>query len=132
MKIAISTEGDFVSAHFGRCPSFTIVDIEDSKVLSKEVIDNPGHHPGFIPEFLHKKEVHCIIAGGMGMRAVELFREYGIQAIVGVNGKIDEVVEKLQKGTLAGGESLCKPGLGRGYGIEKTVCDNPNEENCEH
>ena len=28
MKIAISTDGDFVSAHFGRCPSFTIVDIE--------------------------------------------------------------------------------------------------------
>lgn len=131
MKIAISTEGDSVSAHFGRCPSFTIVDIEDGKILNKEVIDNPGHHPGFIPEFLHKKEVNCIIAGGMGMRATELFNEYSIRTIVGVSGKIDDVVEKLKKETLVGGESLCKPGLGKGYGIEKTACDNPDEENCE-
>ena len=31
MRVAISTDGDFVSAHFGRCPSFTIIDIENDK-----------------------------------------------------------------------------------------------------
>ena len=132
MRVAISTEGEFVSAHFGRCPSFTIVDIENDKVTKKEIVDNPGHQPGFIPQFLHEKGVECIIAGGMGMRATGFFNEFGIQAIVGVNGKVDEVIEKLQKGTLEGGESLCKPGLGKGYGIEKTECDHPNEENRRH
>ena len=132
MRVAISTEGEFVSAHFGRCPSFTIVDIENDKVTKKEIVDNPGHQPGFIPQFLHEKGVECIIAGGMGMRATGFFNEFAIQAIVGVSGKVDEVIEKLQKGTLEGGESLCKPGLGKGYGIEKTECDQPNEENCEH
>ena len=131
MRIAISTDGDFVSAHFGRCPSFTIVDIDDGKITSKEVVDNPGHQPGLIPQFLHKKDVKCIIAGGMGPRATGFFNELGIQAIVGIGGKIDEVIEKLQKGTLEGGESLCSPGSGRGYGIEKTVCDNPDEKDCE-
>ena len=43
MRIAVSTDGDQVSAHFGRCPSFTIVEIEDGKVSKKEVVDNPGH-----------------------------------------------------------------------------------------
>ncbi|MDP8258179.1 MAG: NifB/NifX family molybdenum-iron cluster-binding protein, partial [Candidatus Aadella gelida] len=38
MRIAISTEGDDVSAHFGRCPSFTIVDIGDGAITGKEVI----------------------------------------------------------------------------------------------
>ena len=131
MRVAISTDGDFVSAHFGRCPSFTIIDIENSKITSKETVNNPGHQPGFIPQFLHEKGVKCIIAGGMGMRATGFFNELGIQAIVGVSGKIDEIIEQLQKGKLKGGESLCKPGSGKGYGIEKTVCDHPNEENRE-
>jgi predicted Fe-Mo cluster-binding NifX family protein len=132
MRVAISTDGDFVSAHFGRCPSFTIVDIEKNKVAKKEIVDNPGHQPGFIPQFLHEKGVQCIIAGGMGMRATGFFNELGIQAVVGVGGRVDEVIEKLQKGTLEGGESLCKPGSGKGYGVEKTICDHPDEESHAH
>jgi len=132
MRVAISTDGDFVSAHFGRCPSFTIVDIKNDKVTKREVVDNPGHQPGFIPQFLHEKGVKCIIAGGMGMRATGFFNEFGIQAIVGVSGNIDEVIEKLQKGTLEGGESLCKPGSGKGYGLDKTECDHPKQDKCDH
>jgi len=132
MRIAISTDGDFVSAHFGRCPSFTIVDIESDKVIKKEIVDNPGHQPGFIPEFLSRKDVKCIIAGGMGMRATGFFDEFKIKVIVGVSGKIDEVISKLQKGTLEGGESLCSPGAGRGYGLDKTACDHPNQDECDH
>lgn len=132
MRIAISTDGDFVSAHFGRCPSFTIVDIENGKLAKRTEVANPGHQPGFIPQFLHEKGVECIVAGGMGMRATSFFEEFGIRTIVGISGKIDEVITGLKKGTLKGGESLCKPGLGKGYGIEKTECDHPHEDDCEH
>ena len=124
MRIAISTDGDFASAHFGRCPHFTIVDVEEGKVINKEVIENPGHQPGLIPQFLHEKGVEAIIAGGMGMRAAGFFDELGIKPIMGISGKIDEVIDQLIKGTLKGGESLCRPGSGRGYGIEKTECDH--------
>ena len=120
MRIAISTDRDYVSGHFGRCPSFTIVELEEQKIKSKEIIDNPGHHPGFIPEFLHKKGVDCIIAGGMGRKATGFFKQYGIETIVGITGTIEETLEKLKNGILKGGESLCKPGAGKGYGIEKT------------
>ena len=126
MRVAISTDGEFVSAHFGRCPFFTIVDlIKEGQVAIKEVVDNPGHQPGYIPQFLHQKGVNCIIAGGMGMRAQGFFDEFRIQTIVGVSGKINEVIEQLKKGTLKGGESLCKPGAGKGYGLDKTECDHP-------
>ena len=64
----------------------------------------------------------------MGQRAVQLFAEQGIERIVGVNGEIDVVVEKIVNGTLEGGESLCKPGAGKGYGLDKTECDHPNDE----
>ena len=62
------------------------------------------------------------------MRATGFFNELGIQAIVGVSGKIDEVIDKLQKGTLEGSESLCKPGSGKGYGLDKTECDHPQDK----
>jgi len=126
MKIAISTDGDYVSPHFGRCPSFTIVDIEGDKIVKKEVVNNPGHSPGFIPQFLHERGVEYIITGGMGMRATGFFNELGIKTIVGISGKIDEIIDEILKGTLRGGESLCKPGSGKGYGIEKTECDHPD------
>lgn len=128
MKIAISTDGGQVSAHFGRCPEFTIVKIENGKVVEKEVMPNPGHHPGFLPQFFSERGVEAIIAGGMGMRAQGLFDEMGIKAIMGVAGSIDEVIEKIADGTLEGGESLCRPGAGKGYGVDKTECDHPEDE----
>ena len=132
MKVAISTDGDYVSAHFGRCPAFTIAEIKDSQIVNRTTIDNPGHHPGFLPKFLHEKGVTAIVAGGMGMRAQELFTEAGIQTIMGIGGELNTVIEKIAAGTLEGGESLCNPGAGKGYGIDKTECDHPNEDDCKH
>ncbi len=124
MKIAISTDEGSVSAHFGRCPSFTIVDINDGKVISKEEINNPGHQPGYIPEFLSKMGVNSIVAGGMGMRALELFKSSNIKTIMGISGSIDDVVSQLLSGALEGGASTCNPGDGKGYGVDKTVCEH--------
>jgi predicted Fe-Mo cluster-binding NifX family protein len=135
MRIAISTDGDIVSAHFGRCPSFTIVEIDGGKIANKEVIQNPGHQPGYIPQFLHQKGVECIVAGGMGMRAQGFFAEAGIQTILGASGKVNEVIEKLKNGTLKSGESLCKPGAGKGYGLDKSECDHAHHDEhdkCKH
>jgi predicted Fe-Mo cluster-binding NifX family protein len=128
MKAAISTDGAYVSAHFGRCPSFTIVDIDENGVSQKEVIDNPGHHPGYLPEFLHKRGVHYIIAGGMGMRAKNLFDQFQIKAILGITGMVDHVIEEIKNGTLKGGESLCSPGAGKGYGLDKTECTHEDHD----
>ncbi|MCM8777818.1 MAG: NifB/NifX family molybdenum-iron cluster-binding protein [Candidatus Omnitrophica bacterium] len=128
MRFAISTDGDFVSAHFGRCPSFSIVDIENSRVIKVEVLDNPGHQPGYLPEFLHQKGVNCIICGGMGDRAVSLFKSYGIETVVGITGKVSAVIEKLVKGEPKSGKSLCEPGAGKNYGIKKTECDHKGGE----
>ena len=128
MRVAISTDGGSVSAHFGRCPLFTIVDIENGKVSGREEVENPGHHPGFLPKFLHEKGVNCIIAGGMGQNAIQLFSQQNIETVVGVGGKVEDVVEKILNGTLVGGESACKPRSGKGYGLDKTVCDHSKND----
>ncbi|MBN2073744.1 MAG: NifB/NifX family molybdenum-iron cluster-binding protein [Actinobacteria bacterium] len=124
MKIAISTDNNHVSSHFGRCPEFTIVEIEDGKVINTEVLKNPGHHPGYLPQFLRTQGVSHIVAGGMGMRARELFAEAGINAVLGVEGSIDDVLKRILEGSLKGGENICNPGDGRGYGLDKTVCEH--------
>lgn len=124
MKIAISTDRDKVSPHFGRCPQFTIIEVENNKLIDKKVIENPGHHPGYLPQYLNEIGVSCIVAGGMGMRAKELFGQTGIETILGIEGEIEEVVDKIIDGSLEGGEGICQPGLGKGYGIEKTECDH--------
>ena len=128
MKVAISTDSDMVSGHFGRCPEFTMLDIENCKVTKREVIENPGHHPGFLPQFLKERGATCIIAGGMGMRAQELFIDAKIEPILGVEGKIEDVIDSLLAGTLKGGESICSPGAGKGYGLDKSECDHGNHD----
>jgi len=128
MKIAISTDNEQVSEHFGRCPEFTIVTVENNQVIKKEVIPNPGHHPGFLPEFLKEKGVRVIIAGGMGGRAQGLFNDQQIQTVMGVSGSVAEVVKDYLAGALKAGDSLCQPGAGKGYGLDKTECDHKGEK----
>ncbi|MFX1243006.1 MAG: NifB/NifX family molybdenum-iron cluster-binding protein [Promethearchaeota archaeon] len=134
MKVAISTDSGNVSTHFGRAPEFTFVSIENNKVVEKKVLPNPGHTVGSIPEFVNQQGAKWMIAGGMGRRAEAFFNEYGIDVIIGVSGKIDDVIKKIIDGTLEGGESLCSPGGGKGYGIDKihTEADDDREHHHIH
>lgn len=116
---AISADGDSVSPHFGRCPSYVIVELKDSKILKKNVINNPGHRTGYIPKFLNELGVNFIISGGMGHRAKDLFREFGIGTILGITGRIEDTIRQILDNGLQGGESTCQPQSGHGYGIPK-------------
>ena len=68
----------------------------------------------------------------MGHRAVGFFQQYGIDVIMGVTGKIDDVIQKILNGTLEGGESLCAPGQGKGFGIEKIHTDADDDHDHHH
>lgn len=116
MKYAISTDNSKVSHHFGHCPFFTLIDVADGEIKNKEIIKNPGHTPGFIPRFLKDKGAQCIIAGGMGKRAVQMFEGFGISTILGISEDIDSVCSKILDGTLKGGESLCTGSHGHQHG----------------
>ncbi len=126
MIIAVATDGKDVSPHFGRCQAYTMIDVADGKIKSRKQVVNPGHAPGAIPAFLHERGADKIVCGGIGTRARELFGQYGIEILAGIGGSVDEAVEKLLNGMLTGGESMCSPGAGRGYGVEKTECDHPH------
>jgi predicted Fe-Mo cluster-binding NifX family protein len=125
MKVAISTDQGYVSAHFGRCQSYTIVVIKEGQILGRAEIPNPGHQPGFLPEYLSEKGVNCIIAGGMGPRAQGLFAQKNIETIIGVQGAVDEIIDKFIKQELEAGDDLC----GHQLGAEAhSLCDHNTEE----
>ncbi|MFX1392962.1 MAG: NifB/NifX family molybdenum-iron cluster-binding protein [Promethearchaeota archaeon] len=134
MKIAISTDSGKVSPHFGRAPEFTFITIEDNKVIKKDIFPNPGHTVGSIPKFINEQGAKCMITGGMGHRAIQFFNQYGIEVIMGVDGNLDDIIKKILNGTLEGGESICSPGGGKGYGVEKihTEADNNHDHHHTH
>ncbi len=65
MKIAVASKGNTIWGHFGHCENFNIFDIKDGEIQSVENVPNPGHRPGFLPNFLADMGVKVIIAGGM-------------------------------------------------------------------
>ena len=132
MKIAISSDSGKVYPHFGRAPEFTFITIENNKVVEKKILKNPGHEVGSIPKFINEQGAKWMIAGGMGRRAIEFFTQYGIEVIMGITGKIDDVIKKILDGTLEGGESLCTPGGGKGYGVEKIHTDADDDHEHHH
>ena len=107
MKIAIASEGSTVSQHFGHCDGFTIYDVEGKEIKGDAFIANPGHRPGFLPNYLYEQGISVIIAGGMGAGAVAIFNEKGIDIVTGAAGNVKDAVNAYLAGTLKSSESIC-------------------------
>ena len=107
-KIAIASENKLVTQHFGHCETFEIYVVEDNQIQSYESIANPGHKPGFLPNFLNDLGVNVIVSGGMGGGAVEIFTEKGIRVILGAEGSAKDVVDKYIGGNLHSTSGVCE------------------------
>lgn len=74
MRIAVPTTSGQVSAHFGHCEKFALYDTRDGKIESTDYLIPPAHEPGAFPKWLKEQGADLIISGGMGMRALDLFK----------------------------------------------------------
>ncbi len=112
MRIAVPAEGDggitsTVSHHFGRCPFFVLVEVEEGTIGAVEKVDNPffgSHAPGQVPGFLHEQNADLVLTGGMGQRALAFFAQYGIEICSGATGTVQEAVTAWLDGRLRGFE----------------------------
>lgn len=107
MKIAVASEGKMVTEHFGHCESFILFESEGNQIVKSESIPNPGHKPGFLPNFLNDMGVNVIISGGMGSGAIDIFNEKNIEVIVGATGDAQSAAEKYLHGELKSTGSVC-------------------------
>lgn len=108
MKIAVASEGKMVAEHFGHCEGFNIFTVADNAVSSREFVKNPGHRPGFLPNYLNDMGVNVIISGGMGGGAIEIFNEKGIQVVTGAAGDAEDAVNRFLAGRLKSTGSVCR------------------------
>ncbi len=110
MKIAIPTAKETLSLHFGHCEQFYLFEVDKEAKIIKNVekLTPPPHEPGLLPRWLGEKKADIIIAGGMGMRAQELFVENGIEIITGAQAKKpEELINDYFEGALEIGENAC-------------------------
>lgn len=107
MKIAVASEGKMVTGHFGHCENFNIYETEGNKIIKSETVPNPGHRPGFLPNFLNDLGVNVIVSGGMGGGAIDIFNEKGIEVITGAIGDSKEAAISYLEGSLKSTGSVC-------------------------
>ena len=105
MKICIPTVGDkgledIVGEHFGRVPTYTIINLETNEV---KVVPNTSHHmggEGNPPEIMAREGVNAMVCRGLGRRAIALFEELGIEVYIGASGTVKDAVLAYKEGKL--------------------------------
>jgi predicted Fe-Mo cluster-binding NifX family protein len=108
MKFAIPLAEGKLTAHFGHCQEFALVEVEDNQIKNKETLVPPPHEPGLLPKWLHDQGANVIIAGGMGARALDLFSQNDIKVIVGASALTpEELVNQYLANTLQTGGNVC-------------------------
>ncbi|PKL37468.1 MAG: ATPase [Spirochaetae bacterium HGW-Spirochaetae-1] len=110
MRIAIPVANGALCMHFGHCEQFAIidVDVEKKSILKKDFVTPPPHEPGLLPRWLAEKGATCIIAGGMGGRAQDLFTQNNIRVVTGAPAESpDKIVEAFLDNKLVTGPNTC-------------------------
>jgi predicted Fe-Mo cluster-binding NifX family protein len=132
MKIAVATSGkggldDIVSPVFGRCPTFTIVEVEGDSIKGAEVLENPSMNaPGGAgiqaARMIINFGVKAVIAGNFGPNATPMFVQEGIELIPAQNVTVRDAVEKYLKKEIVSVQAppgpgvAPSPGMGMGMG----------------
>jgi len=107
MKIAVPSmapgglDAD-LSAHFGHCDIFTLIDVEGSEIKNVELLHNMGHEQGgcMAPVMLLRDAgVKALSAGGMGMRPLAGFQQVGIDVYYNEGASaVKDAVEQITSG----------------------------------
>ena len=108
MRFAIPLADGKLTAHFGHCQEFAMIDVEEKQIKKKEILVPPPHEPGVLPKWLHELGTNVIIAGGMGNRALTLFEQNGIHVVTGAPSLVpEELVQSYLDNSLVSGNNLC-------------------------
>ncbi|MDR7867766.1 MAG: iron-sulfur cluster carrier protein MrpORP [Sporomusaceae bacterium] len=108
MKIGIPLAGGKLCNHFGHCEEFALVSVTNGEITDVTKRVPPPHEPGIIPEWLAEQGVDTVLAGGMGERAQDIFRQKGIKVVCGAQGgSPQDIAASFLQGTLMTGGNPC-------------------------
>jgi len=136
MLIAIPSESPggldaAISAHFGHCHAFTLVELTDGEVQGTRILPNVEHaHGGCLTpvNLLRDQGVEALVAGGMGARPLAGFQDVGIRVYFkGAASTVSDAVELIRSGEVqefgpsqtCGGHGTCGHGHDQATEIER-------------
>lgn len=104
----------YVAEHFGRCTKFMVYEIDGDEIKKTESYVNPlgGHQGGTcqLPAYVNQYNVHTVIAGGMGQKAVEKFHQFSIEVITAPGMECKDALQSYLKGEVKGYEACTHHG----------------------
>lgn len=107
IRVAVACSQNQVAQHFGHCDTFYLYDFEDGKLVKEDSVPNPGHKPGFLPNYLADNGVNVIVAGGMGGGAIDIFNERKVETVTGAKGDMKTAAVAYMNGSLVSTGSVC-------------------------
>jgi ATP-binding protein involved in chromosome partitioning len=108
--LPLTDEGTSVSAHFGSCPQYLVVEVEGKLVQARKTVENPqGAHQGGCQavDFIQSLGADVVITGGMGQKAIQKFNDFDIQVILGHTGQVEDILNAYIAGGLVSSGSAC-------------------------
>lgn len=101
-----------ISAHFGKTPYFTILDVENEAIKSIEIKKIESRHADgkkTPAEIILEINPDIVLCANLGLKAVSMLKEHGITIYVGASGTVENTYNDFMNDKL-------KPGN------ESTVC----------
>ena len=94
----------YLAEHFGRAPYFTVVDIDDNGNISNvKPVLNVSEHMGGVgvaPDHILALKPSAVIVYGMGMKAINIFKDAKVTVLRANANKVSEVVNAYKENKL--------------------------------
>ena len=125
MKIAVTSSGPDLDAiidpRFGRCPYFTLIDTKTgaSESLSNPFVDASGGAGTQAAQWILDHDVHALVTGRCGPKAMMVLEDAGIRVVEGASGKVRDAAGLIERSVLPAVATAVEPGrrLGGGTGM---------------
>jgi len=127
MKICVASESnggleDLVSMQFGRCPAFTIVEVENGEIRNVYVIPNPGAEAASgagiqAAQVVINEGCNVAIAGAIGPNSAQALQMAGVDMRTSPSIRIGDAVMQYIRGQLPPAQISSGPGMGMGGGF---------------
>ncbi len=127
MKICVASETrggleDTVSMQFGRCPVFTVVEVEGNEIKSVYTVPNPGASVGSgagiqAGQTVVNEGCKVLIAGSVGPNAAQVLSMGGVDMRTSQPVPVGEAVRMYLSGQLPPAQVSSGPGMGGGPGM---------------
>ncbi len=126
MKICVASESrggleDMVSMQFGRCPTFTIVEVEGREIKNVYIIPNPGASAASgagiqAGQAVVNEGCKVLIAGAVGPNSAQVLQMGGVDMRTAQGVSVGEAIQMYLNNQLPPANVSGGPGMGPGMG----------------